>query len=75
VAEVEAIKRADYSLTPWLQNVVVGLAPLKQLRSAKDAQKKDEFAKKVAKRTGEKRKVEEVDNVEMGAGQSKKLAV
>lgn len=75
VAEVEAIKRADYSLTPWLQNVVVGLAPLKQLRSAKDAQKKDEFAKKVAKRVGEKRKVEEVDDVEIGAGQSKKLAV
>jgi hypothetical protein len=73
--EVEAIKRADYSLTPWLQNVVIGLAPLKELRSFKDAQKKSEVAKKVAKRAGEKRKVEEVDDVEMGAGQSTKLAV
>jgi hypothetical protein len=75
VEEVEAIKRADYSLTPWLQNVVVGLAPLKELRSAKDAQKKTEVAKKVAKRAGEKRKIAEVDDVEMGAGQGKKLAV
>jgi hypothetical protein len=75
VAEVEAIKRADYSLTPWLQDVVAGLTPMKESRRSKDAQKKDEMAKKVANRVTDKRKIAEVDNVEMGAGQGKKRAV
>ena len=75
VAEVEAIKRADYSLTPWLQHVVAGLAPLKESRRSRDAQKKNEVAKKVKNRVTEKRKIAEVDDVEMGAGQDKKRAV
>lgn len=75
VAEVEAIKRADYSLTPWLQHVVTGLAPLKESRRSRDAQKKNEVAKKVKNKVTEKRKIMEVDDVEMGAGQDKKRAV
>ena len=75
VAEVEAIKRADYSLSPWLQHVVAGLAPMRESKRSKDAQKKNELAKKVKNRvTGKKRKIEEVDDVEMGAGQDKKRA-
>lgn len=69
-AEIEAIKRADYSLTPWLQNVVAGLAPMRELRSARDAQKRAEVAAKFAN----KRTIVEVDDVQMGAGQSKKRA-
>jgi len=75
VAEVEAIKRADYSLTPWLQDVVAGLAPMKESRRFKDAQKRGEVASRVANRVTEKRKIGEVDGVEMGDGQSKKRAV
>ncbi|KAM0704638.1 hypothetical protein Q7P35_007424 [Cladosporium inversicolor] len=74
VAEVEAIKRADYRMTPWLQDVVAGLAPLKESRRSKDAQKKHEVAQKVANRGSGKRKIAEVDGVEMGAGQDKKRA-
>ncbi|GAB7322963.1 hypothetical protein MBLNU13_g05494t2 [Cladosporium sp. NU13] len=75
VAEVEAIKRADYSLSPWLQHVVAGLVPLSESRRSKDAQKKNELAKKVKNRVTEKRKIEEVDSVEMDAGQGKRRAV
>ena len=74
VAEVEAIKRADYSLSPWLQHVDARLAPLKELRRSKDEQKKNEVAKKVKNRATEKRKIAEVDDVETGAGQDKKRA-
>ena len=75
VAEVEAIKRADYSLTLWLQNVVAGLAPMKESRRSKDALKMDEVAKKAANRVIAKRKIDEVDDVEMYAGQGKKRAI
>jgi hypothetical protein len=75
VAEIEAIKRADYSLTPWLQDVDRGLAPFKQSRRSKDARKKTEVTTKVAKRVSGKRKIGEVDGVEMGGGEAKKRAM
>ena len=74
MAEVEAIKRADYSLTPWLQDVDRGLTPLKESRRSKDEQKKSTIATKVAKQIIGKRKAEDLDHVEMWAGQAKKRA-
>jgi hypothetical protein len=75
VAEIEAIKRADYSLTPWLQDVERGLAPFKQSRRSKDAQKKIEVTTKGAKMGSQKRKIEEVEGVEMYGGEAKKRAM
>jgi hypothetical protein len=71
-AEVEAIKNADYSLTPWLQDVERALTPLRKARRLSDEQGRHRFAKKVANRKSEKRKIEQVDDVEAGAGGSRR---
>jgi hypothetical protein len=71
-AEAEAIKNADYSLTPWLQDVEVALTPLRKARSMRDQEARDKFAKKLANRKNDKRKTNQVDDVEMGAGGGKR---
>lgn len=73
-AEVEAIKNADYSLTPWLRDIVAGLAPVRQERRQSDENKRAEVGLRVFKRLTDKRKIGQLDDVEEGAGQSKRRA-
>jgi hypothetical protein len=71
-AEVEAIKNSDYSLTPWLQDVELALTPLRKARSMKDQESRGRLAKKLANRKNDKRRIDQVEDVEVGAGGSKR---
>jgi hypothetical protein len=67
VAEVEAIKRADYSLTPWLQDVVKGLTPTRSYRRQSEDQLRGRISTKAEKRKNDKRKIEQVEDADEGS--------
>ena len=53
-AESEAIKNADYSLTPSLQGIVSGLASARETRRLRDEETRERINVKIEKRTKRK---------------------